>query len=172
MLIDGAYFFNALDGPGRDAVAHEIQDECDGHPERTGAYHYHSLSVCVEDAEPDAGSEHSPLVGYAIDGFGIYGHYGEDGETLTNSDLDECHGHTHEVEWDGENMELFHYHSTFEYPYTVGCFRGTPAEDEDLGALDPDTADAGASAAPEAGDGQGGPGQPPADGQAPAEGAP
>ena len=135
VLLDGGYLINALDGPGRDAVAHEIQDECDGHPERTGAYHYHSLSSCIEDEPGDA---HSELVGYAIDGFGIYGHHGEDGEVLSNDDLDECHGHTHEVEWDGEQLEIYHYHSTFEYPYTVGCYRGTPSEDEDLGAGSPD----------------------------------
>ncbi len=134
VLLDGGYLFNALDGPGRDAVAHEIQDECDGHPERTGAYHYHSLSSCIDDP---AGDGHSPLVGYAIDGFGIYGRFGEDGETLTNGDLDECHGHTHEIEWDGKQVEMYHYHATYEYPYTIGCFRGTPSEDEDLGALDP-----------------------------------
>lgn len=142
VLLDGGYFFNALDGPGRDAVAHEIQDECDGHPERTGAYHYHSLSSCIEDT--GEGEGHSPLVGYAIDGFGLYGRYGSDGETLTNDDLDECHGHTHEIEWDGEQQELYHYHATYEYPYTLGCYRGEPVEDEDLGALDPETAEGGA----------------------------
>ena len=75
--------------------------------------------------------------------FGIYGRFGEDGETLSN-DLDECHGHTHEIEgdgkqieWDGKQVEMYHYHATYEYPYTIGCFRGTPSEDEDLGALDP-----------------------------------
>ena len=46
--------------------------------------------------------EHSGLQGYAYDGFGIFGVYGEDGELLSTADLDECHGHTHEIEWDGE----------------------------------------------------------------------
>src|SRR3546814_15494842 len=59
---------------------------------------YHSVSDCATD---DHGDGHSDLVGYAFDGFGIFGHYGEDGETLTNDDLDECHGHTHEIEGDG-----------------------------------------------------------------------
>lgn len=145
VLLDGGYFFNALDGPGRDAVAHEIQDKCGGHPERTGSYHYHSLSPCIEDS--GEGDGHSPLVGYAIDGFGLYGSYGSDGEELTNDDLDECHGHTHEIEWDGELQEMYHYHATYEYPYTVGCYRGEPVEDEDLGALDPGSAEGGAAPA-------------------------
>jgi YHYH protein len=122
VLLTGSLVFNAVDAGGRDAVAHEVQDSCDGHPQNTGVYHYHSVSGCAED---DHGGRHSELVGYAFDGFGIYGHYGEDGEVLTNEDLDECHGHTHEIEWDGEPAEMYHYHATYEFPYTVGCFRGT-----------------------------------------------
>ena len=53
------------------------------------------------------------------------GHRGEDGQVLTNDDLDECHGHTHEVEVDGEVVEAYHYHATWEFPYAVGCFHGT-----------------------------------------------
>ena len=122
VMLNGAYLFNALDARGKDAVAHEIQDLCQGHPEVTGTYHYHNLSTCLEDQ--DEGQGHSALLGYALDGFGIYGHRGENGEILTNADLDECHGHTHEIEWDGRKMKLYHYHGTWEYPYTVGCYRG------------------------------------------------
>lgn len=124
VLINGGYFFNALDAGGRDAVAHEIQDACQGHPEVTGAYHYHNVTSCLEDTN---GKEHSALLGYALDGFGIYGHRGEGGKALTNADLDACHGHTHSIEWDGKQVNLYHYHATWEYPYTVGCYRGTAA---------------------------------------------
>ena len=120
----GVVFFNALDAVARDAAAYETQDACEGHPETTGEYHYHNLSQCVAELDNEEG--HSLLMGYAFDGFGLYGHRGEDGEELTNADLDECHGHTHEIEWDGEMIEMYHYHATFEYPYTLGCFRGTP----------------------------------------------
>ena len=27
---------------------------------------------------------------------------------------------------DGEKVRIYHYEATREYPYTVGCFRGTP----------------------------------------------
>jgi hypothetical protein len=74
----------------------------------------------------DQGKEHSALMGYAFDGFGIYGHRGENGKVLTNADLDACHGHTHEILWNGKKEKLYHYHATWEYPYTVGCYRGTP----------------------------------------------
>ena len=45
---------------------------------------------------------------------------------MHDTTLDECHGHTHEIEWDGELVKRYHYHATAEYPYTVGCYRGTP----------------------------------------------
>ncbi|MDX2137578.1 MAG: YHYH protein [Chloroflexota bacterium] len=121
VLTTGVVIFDALDALNRDAVAHETQDGCGGHPEITGAYHYHSLTECIEDE----GTGHSVLVGYAMDGFGIYGVRGEDGQPMTNADLDECHGHTHEIEWDGQMVEMYHYHATYEYPYTLGCFKGT-----------------------------------------------
>jgi hypothetical protein len=120
VMSTGSYIFNALDGGGRDALAHEIQDECQGHPEMNGSYHYHSMTECINDE----GTGHSSLVGYALDGFGIFGARGEDGETLTNADLDVCHGHAHVIEWDGQTVEMYHYHMTYEYPYTIGCFRG------------------------------------------------
>ncbi|MEZ4672110.1 MAG: YHYH protein [Anaerolineae bacterium] len=122
VLTTGVVIFDALDALNRDAVAHETQDHCQGHPEVTGEYHYHSLTDCLKDE----GVGHSALVGYALDGFGIYGVRGENGDILTNADLDECHGHTHEVEWDGRSVSMYHYHATYEFPYTVGCFRGVP----------------------------------------------
>src|SRR5436190_2130412 len=124
IMLTGIPLFSGFDAEGRDAVAHEVQDNCDGHPERTGQYHYHDLGPCIEKYE--ASTTHSDLVGYAFDGFGIYGFRGEDGQLLTNDDLDECHGHTHEIEWDGVKVVMYHYHATTEFPYVVGCFRGTP----------------------------------------------
>lgn len=120
-MLSGGYLFNGFDAGGRDAVAWEVQDGCDGHPQGTGVYHYHSVSSCAEDS---TGEVHSELLGYAFDGFGIYGHLGVDGATLTNDDLDVCHGHTHSIEWDGDMESMYHYHATYEFPYTVGCFRG------------------------------------------------
>ena len=122
VMLTGGTFFNALDAIGLDAVAHEVRDACDGHPQGAGIYHYHSLTPCIEDV----GSGHSGLVGYAFDGFGIYGFRGEGGKLLTNTDLDECHGHAHPVMWDGIEIALYHYHASREYPYTLGCYRGTP----------------------------------------------
>ena len=122
ILLSGTVLFNAFDAGGRDAVAHETQDNCQGHPQVSGVYHYHSLTNCLDDE----GTGHSALMGYAWDGFGIYGVHGEAGKVLTNEDLDECHGHSHVIDWDGQKVDMYHYHATYEFPYTLGCFKGTP----------------------------------------------
>ena len=123
VLLSGAYLFDALDAGGRDAVAHEIQDNCQGHPQQSGLYHYHDLTSCIPDTIDASGN--SPLVGYALDGFGIFGPV-QNGRTLTRSELDACHGTTSEIEWDGQRVTMYHYVATADYPYTMGCFRGQP----------------------------------------------
>jgi hypothetical protein len=100
-------------------------DSCWGHPYAT-QYHYHGASwTCF--AMQNKHGKHSPLVGYAIDGFGIYGINGVDGKPVKNRDLDACHGHTHKITWEGKWVDMYHYHLNAEYPYSIGCFRGTPA---------------------------------------------
>ncbi|MGQ0802634.1 MAG: YHYH protein [Actinomycetota bacterium] len=133
--LNGVLLNVGIDAAGRDAAAWEALDSCGGHP-NAGGYHQHSISDCIGDAQSGEGG-HSDLVGYALDGFGIFGHYGEDGEVLTNADLDECHGHTHKIEWDGETVEMYHYHATYEFPYTIGCFQGTPINAGGGGAMGP-----------------------------------
>ena len=126
VLLSGVRLFNAADEAGRDAVAWEIQDSCQGHPEQSGAYHHHSVSSCI--SQKDQSGQHSPLVGYVADGFGLYGNQGEGGKALTDADLDNCHGHSHVITVNGVTLEQYHYHQTQEFPYTVGCYEGTPAE--------------------------------------------
>jgi hypothetical protein len=123
IMLSGVLLFSAFDAEANDAPAHEVQDNCDGHPQVDGFYHYHNLSDCIEDST----SGHSALVGYAFDGYGMYGYFGEDGAEITNEDLDACHGHTHAIEWNGQMVEMYHYHATHEFPYMVGCFHGTPS---------------------------------------------
>jgi hypothetical protein len=118
-LLSGVVLNSPVDALGRDAVAHEVQDACDGHPNQAG-YHYHSVSRCV-----DGDDQRHQLVGYALDGFGIFGRHDVDGKVITNADLDECHGHTHAIQWDGQTVTMYHYHATWEFPYDVGCFHGT-----------------------------------------------
>jgi hypothetical protein len=80
---NGVVMFNALDAMSyqnqniwhQNAVIVEGPsfDSCLGHPQQTGAYHHHQNPKCLYTANA---SQHSPLLGYAFDGFPIYGPYG------------------------------------------------------------------------------------------------
>ena len=96
-------------------------DQCWGHPYNK-QYHIHGYSWRCFPNQGTSGP--SPLFGYALDGYGIYGPRGEDGQMITNAQLDECHGHTAPVMWDGKMTNIYHYHLNREYPYSVGCFHG------------------------------------------------
>ncbi len=133
IMLTGAVLFNALDARGENALAHEILDKCQGHPQQSGLYHYHGKSPCQDD--PAAEAEHSALIGYAFDGFGIYGNRDEGGVLLTSSDLDACHGHVGPVMVDGETQTVYHYHATYDYPYTVSCFKGSAVSVSGLSAM-------------------------------------
>ncbi len=135
-MLSGAALFNAVDAVGRDAPAWEIQDICSGHPERSGQYHYHDLSPCIKDTRSGPGGQ-SDLLGYALDGFGIFGKYGENGKVLTNADLDACHGRVSTVMWNGKPTKIYHYVMTDEYPYSIGCFRGQPVRTAQNGRKPP-----------------------------------
>ncbi|MCB0917446.1 MAG: YHYH protein [Actinobacteria bacterium] len=113
---NGVVIYNAVDARGDDAVAHEIVDVYGGHPAQD-QYHYHFVSEQLEKDTARLADGHSGIVGYALDGYPLYGYYGSGGVQMTNSDLDVCHGHDH-------GSLGYHYHATLSYPYTLGCFRG------------------------------------------------
>ena len=53
------------------------------------------------------GAGHSPLIGYAADGFGLYGKYDATGQVP--EDLDRCNGHF-------EADLGYHYHTSTRFP--------------------------------------------------------
>ena len=118
---NGVAIFNALDGGNRDAPAHETLDKCWGHPERTGQYHFHTMSTCVGDG---SATQNSRVWGFMLDGFPITGPW-ENGAMLTTADLDICHGKTSTITLDGAAVSTYHYVATEDYPYTAGCYRGS-----------------------------------------------
>lgn len=122
VLADGVVLYNALDGEGRDAGAHEVLDLCAGHPDPSDTYHHHDIPPCILGKVPNG---RTVLVGYALDGFGIYVEKSARGALPTNTQLDACHGTTSRVPWNGKMTRIYHYVATLEYPYTVGCFRGS-----------------------------------------------
>ena len=123
ILKNGVSVFAPLDERNRDAVVYETQDQCDGHPQQTSMYHYHDIPSCIRDAA--AGQ--STVVGVANDGFPIVVERDAQGDLPTNADLDECHGRTSPIKLDGSVVTMYHYSATYEFPYFIGCFRGTPS---------------------------------------------
>lgn len=121
ILRNGVVLYNALDARGDDAAAHEALDVCNGHPSQI-AYHYHSIPSCIVDATDGP----STVVGWALDGYPIVVERDAAGDLPSNADLDECHGRTSPILLDGETVTTYHYSATLEFPYTLGCFRGTP----------------------------------------------
>ena len=111
-----------------DSEGHTV-DQCGGHADPRGSYHIHS-GVNLHGASNrtacslpvDVVGEHSQLLGWVFDGFGIYGEFSENGTVPT--DLDACGGHTHEI--DGEDVYHYHLPHVDQYPWTIGCFRGCP----------------------------------------------
>ncbi|HET9946833.1 MAG TPA: YHYH protein [Patescibacteria group bacterium] len=120
IMLTGVALFNGFDAGLRDAAAYEVQDSCQGHPQVSGEYHYHSLSSCITDVSE------TTVIGFALDGFPITGPKVTDTTYLTTDDLDECHGITSEIMLDGKKTTIYHYVMTEDFPYSVSCFRGKP----------------------------------------------
>ena len=123
ILTNGVFVFDALDAPGRDAVAHETQDRCEGHPAPGNQYHYHDISSCLQGAATGA----STVVGWAYDGYPIVVERDAAGNLPSNADLDACHGRTGAVLVSGAIVTTYHYSATLEYPYSIGCLHGIRA---------------------------------------------
>ena len=122
VMLTGVAIFSGFDAGGRDAGAWEVQDDCEGHPEKTGTYHYHTLSSCIKDTSV------STVIGFALDGFPITGPKVGTNNILTTDDLDECHGIASEITLDGKKTTTYHYVMTEDFPYSVSCFRAAPTQ--------------------------------------------
>ncbi len=123
--INGVVFFNPFEMGGMNAVEGYSEvwlDSCCGHPQQSGVYHYHKYPSCVKSPFPDDGKQHSPILGFAFDGYPLYGPYEESGvmarDLKGNRALDVCNGH--------EDAERgYHYHVTpGRFPYIIGGYAG------------------------------------------------
>jgi hypothetical protein len=143
IAVNGVVFYNPFDAGMEDA--HDIMDRCCGHPSPDNRYHYHKYPVCVKTPFADEGDGHSPLIGWAFDGFPIYGPYETKGvmaKDCTENPLNEFNIHY-------DDIRGWHYHVTpGKFPYVIGGYWGEP---------DPRNI----RRAPGGGAGAGGPGRPP-----------
>lgn len=122
LAINGVPIFNPIknDGVTDTKIAGEL-DEWGGHCGRGDDYHYHLPPVHLEK---EAGK--GKPVGYALDGYPIYGFDEADGSPVKK--LDWMNGHKDE-------KGNYHYHSTKTYPYLNGGFYGEVVERD--GQVDP-----------------------------------
>ena len=87
-------------------------DDCGGHVNPHQGYHYHAATGCSKEAAQK--EKHSPLLGYALDGFGIYARLDKEGKDPEG--LDPCGGHN------DANIG-YHYHA------------GSPGDNQIIGCL-------------------------------------
>ena len=125
--INGVVFFNPFEQGGMNALEGYSEvwlDSCCGHPEMRGVYHYHKYPTCVKSPFPDDSNQHSPVIGFAFDGFPVHGPYEAKGRRAMDIEsdlaLDACNGH--------EDRERgYHYHATpGKFPYIIGGYAGVP----------------------------------------------
>ena len=117
---NGVVFFNPFDASSQDAMS--MMDFCCGHPSPTGQYHYHKYPICINSPWADDGTGHSPVIGWAFDGFPIYGPYVAAGlmakDASGDAGLNEFNIHF-------DKDRGWHYQVTpGKFPYIIGGFWG------------------------------------------------
>mmetsp|Transcript_104629 Transcript_104629/g.337257 ORF Transcript_104629/g.337257 Transcript_104629/m.337257 type:complete len:682 (+) Transcript_104629:105-2150(+) len=120
-------------------------DDCGGHGDQSGRYHYHFPPSCLVRARGGVAPSHSgwwaeeepdtfwplrgppsPVLGYALDGVPIFGPYDASGRLVQRGELDECNGLVGLVP--GGDAKVYHYVWTVTYPFVPPCFFGIPAK--------------------------------------------
>lgn len=131
VAINGIPIYNPFEDGNQTAATGRIFSGCCGHPQLTGVYHYHKYPTCLRFMKGDvwqsekekcdeidalvASGGHSPLIGFALDGWPVYGpvgwkdtnrvskllkssytgandSYGNPLYVASSGDLDECNG--------------------------------------------------------------------------------
>lgn len=105
-------------------------DDCGGHVNPNDGYHYHAATAaegCNSHGTDSNG--HPALIGYALDGYGIYGPLTADGDEVAK--LDECSGN-------GDREHGYHYHAASpELNQHIGCFHGKTISTDRAGGPGP-----------------------------------
>lgn len=117
-------------------------DACGGHPQPDGPFHYHLIPQVMDDLLSKNGitevactyidQSSNTILGYARDGFPIYGY--EDSDGTVPSDLDDCNGHT------GATADFpdgaYHYHITnTDIPNILPCTYGANVASEEFASV-------------------------------------
>lgn len=92
VAINGLPIYNPFEDQNQTAATGRIFSGCCGHPQQNGIYHYHKYPTCLRFMKGDvwqsekdkcdeidtlvASGGHSPLIGFALDGWPVYGPVG------------------------------------------------------------------------------------------------
>jgi hypothetical protein len=131
IALNGVAFFNENAAPG-DEITNELFtfDQCSGHPENRGMYHYHVDPICLIQKLggrikngtrtssgtkynwlEDSGTNAGLLLGFLMDGFPVYAPIGKGEKDCKNNatpSIDEYNGHQHcTSDFTGG---IYHYH--------------------------------------------------------------
>ena len=143
VMISGAVLYNPFEGDGKTvAMANNFTitdssgrsasfvDKCAGHPTpQQGAYHYHGLSGCTTAKVDDLG-EASHIIGFALDGFPIYGDRDINGKQLTYKNLDQCNGINSATPEFPEGIYHYVLLPTNDVHSSISCFHGKVDENQ------------------------------------------
>ncbi len=103
-------------------------DICGGHAGRGDDYHYHVTPTCMI-AQMD-NRDDNPIIGWAFDGFPIYGDTNPDGSPVAAEDLDICNGQP-------DDIFGYRYHTSDDAPYIVQCLMGAVPDFDGLPRVRP-----------------------------------
>lgn len=111
-----------------DTVLTKQLDECGGHAGRGDDYHYHKAPTCMIDTMPNAGD--AAIIGWAFDGFPIYGMNNPNGTPIPEDALDVCNGQP-------DPDFGYRYHTSEGAPYIIQCLTGAVPDMRDLPRIAP-----------------------------------
>ena len=111
-----------------DTLQTEQLDVCGGHAGRGDDYHYHVKPTCMIEQMKNAGD--AAIIGWAFDGFPIYGDNNPDGTPITMGELDVCNGKT-------DDTYIYRYHTSTQAPYIIQCLMGEVGDMADLPRVSP-----------------------------------
>lgn len=103
-------------------------DVCGGHAGRGDDYHYHVKPTCMIEQMKNAGPD--AIIGWAFDGFPIYGDTNPDGTHIALEVLDVCNGQPDETYG-------YRYHTSAQAPYIIQCLMGDVADLRELPRVAP-----------------------------------
>lgn len=111
-----------------DTLQTQQLDVCGGHAGRGDDYHYHVKPTCMIADMKNAGDD--AIIGWAFDGFPIFGDNNPDGSAIGPVDLDVCNGQP-------DSTYGYRYHTSEEAPYIIQCLMGEVANVRNLPRVAP-----------------------------------